>query len=400
MQFNWRVIQRQRFRTAMLLSAITIGVFAINLLTGLGEGGKQYVLREIQFLGKNVLTMVPGKKETTGGLPPLTGQAPRDLSLQDALAIKRLASVKDVAPLIAGNIEVSHLARGRESIVLGTSRSFFGIRNLQVAQGKALPDIPLHLGEAVCILGSELRRELFGSSRALGQWVRAGDRRFRVIGILKNEGQGLSIDMNDIMIIPVASAQALFNQEGLFRLFIELKSLARLEQNLEHITTLMKSLHEGEEDITIITQDSLLSAFEGILTAMTLAVTGIAAISMVVAGILIMNVTLISVNQRIREIGLLKALGASARTIQIIFLSEAMLLALIGAVMGLIISQLILHFATLAFPSVPFATPLWAQGGSIGIALLTAVLFALAPAHKAAAMPPVDALQNTLKRDS
>ena len=142
MQFNWRVIQRQRFRTAMLLSAITIGVFAINLLTGLGEGGKQYVLREIQFLGKNVLTMVPGKKETTGGLPPLTGQAPRDLSLQDALAIKRLASVKDVAPLIAGNIEVSHLARGRESIVLGTSRSFFGIRNLQVAQGKALPDIP------------------------------------------------------------------------------------------------------------------------------------------------------------------------------------------------------------------------------------------------------------------
>ncbi len=393
-QFNWRVVQRQRFRTTMLLIAITISVFSINVLTGIGEGGKQYVLGEFQFLGRDVLIMVPGKKETTGGIPPLTGEAPRELTLRDGEAIKRLPFVNDVAPLIAGNIEITHGSRGRESIVLGTSISFFSVRKIQVAQGKALPSIPLDRSEAVCVLGSELRRELFGSSRALGEWVRAGNRRFRVIGVLRNEGQGLGLDMNELMIIPVASAQTLFNQSGLFRLFIELKTLNRLEQDRNKIIALMTSRHEGEEDITLITQDSMLSAFEGILNTMTFTVAGIAAISMVVAGILIMNVTLISVSQRTREIGLLKALGASSKSVQIIFLSEALLLATIGAVIGIVASNITLHLATRALPTVPFATPLWVQAGSIVVALVTTALFALTPARKAALMAPVDALQN------
>ena len=191
----------------------------------------------------------------------------------------------------------------------------------------------------------------------------------------------------------------MFNQEGLFRLFVELKSLNRLDRDRDKIADLMKSLHEGEEDITLITQDSMLSAFEGILNTMTFTVAGIAAISMVVAGILIMNVTLISVSQRTREIGLLKALGASSRSVQVIFLSEALLLAIIGAVIGIGASQIILYLAARALPAVPFSTPLWVQAGSIMVALATAVLFALTPAHKAAALAPVDALQNRGRKE-
>jgi putative ABC transport system permease protein len=390
--FNLKLIERQRLRSAMLLAAIAISVMAINLLTGIGEGGKQFVLAEFNLLGKNVLIMLPGKRETTGSIPPLTGEATRDLTLRDAQAIARLGNVSAVAPLIAGKIEISHHKLSREAFTIGSNRAFFDIRQLEVAQGKALPQLPLEQSQAVCVIGSKLRKELFGSKPALGQWLRAGDSRFRVIGILKDKGEGLGFDMSEAIIVPVANAQALFNQAGLFRVFIELRSLDGLQKSEKRILALLKERHEGEEDVTIITQDSLLSAFENILNTLTLAVAGIAGISMLVAGILIMNVSLISVSQRTREIGLLKALGCPARTVALLFLSEASIMALGGAVLGILSSELLLHVATGLYPSIPFGTPLWAQLGSAIIATVTALLFAAIPAQKAARMAPVDAL--------
>jgi putative ABC transport system permease protein len=392
MFFNFRVISRQRIRSIMLLIAIAIGVLAINVLTGLGEGGKQFVLGEFNILGKNVLVMLPGKKETTGGIPLLTGETTRALTLQDAEAILRLREVSAVAPLIPGKIEISYDRLSREAFTLGTNRAFFKIRQLQIAQGVMLPDMPMDKAEAVCVIGSKMRRELFGSQPALGKWLRAGDSRFRVIGILKDRGESMGLDMNDAIIIPVASAQAVFNKEGLFRIFIELRTLLNLNNSRDRITSLLKDRHDGEEDVTLITQDSLLTAFEDILDTMTLAVAGIAAISMLVAGILIMNVSLIAVSQRTREIGLLKALGAPARTVRLIFLSEAAMMATTGAVIGLLASELALFLARRAFPLVPFDTPAWAQAGSLLIAITTALLFAAIPAQKAASMAPVDAL--------
>lgn len=390
--FNLKLIERQRLRSAMLLAAIAISVMAINLLTGIGEGGKQFVLAEFNLLGKNVLIMLPGKRETTGGIPPLTGESTRDLTLRDAQAIARLGNVSAVAPLIAGKIEISHHKLSREAFTIGSNRAFFDIRQLEVAQGKALPQLPLEQSQAVCVIGSKLRKELFGSKPALGQWLRAGDSRFRVIGILKDKGEGLGFDMSEAIIVPVANAQALFNQAGLFRVFIELRSFEGLQKSQRRILALLKERHEGEEDVTIITQDSLLSAFENILNTLTLAVAGIAGISMLVAGILIMNVSLIAVSQRTREIGLLKALGCPGRTVALIFLSEASIMALSGALLGILISELLLYIARGLYPTIPFGTPLWAQLGSALIATVTALLFAAIPAQKAANMAPVDAL--------
>ena len=390
--FNFRVIARQRVRSIMLLIAIAIGVLAINLLTGIGEGGKQFVLGEFNLLGKNVLIMLPGKKETTGGIPPLTGETTRDLTLQDAQAILRLGEVSAVAPLIPGKIEISHVRLSREAFTLGSNRAFFEMRQLDIAQGSILPDVPMDQAVAVCIIGSKLRRELFGKRRALGQWLRAGDSRFRVVGILKDRGQGLGLDMNDVIIIPVASAQSLFNTEGLFRIFIELRNLHDLDKSRDRITDLLKNRHDGEEDVTLITQDSLLTAFADILDTMTLTVAGIAAISMLVAGILIMNVSLIAVSQRTREIGLLKALGLPARTVRIIFLSEAVMMATAGAIIGLLISELALFLARRVYPAVLFDTPNWAQVGSFIVAIVTALVFSAIPARRAANMAPVNAL--------
>ncbi|HBD11754.1 MAG TPA: peptide ABC transporter permease [Porticoccaceae bacterium] len=391
-EFNYRAISRQRMRSTMLLIAIAIGVLAINLLTGIGEGGKQFVLGEFDVLGKNVLIVIPGKKETTGGMPPLTGETTRDLTLGDAEAILRLPNVSAVAPLIPGEVEISAGALSRNALTFGTSAAFFSIRQLSVAQGRALPQTAMDDARPVCVIGSKLRRELFGNGRVLGQWLRAGDRRFRVIGVIQDRGQSMGFDMSDAIVIPVASAQTLFNTEGLFRIFVEVRALETMDTSRQRIIDLLRERHDGEEDVTLITQDSLLSAFTDILDTMTLAVAGIAGISMLVAGILIMNVTLISVSQRTREIGLLKALGTPARTVRLIFLSEAALIALVGGLAGLAISELALLGAHWVYPSVPFATPNWARAGSLLIAIATALLFAALPAQKAAKMAPVDAL--------
>jgi putative ABC transport system permease protein len=202
----------------------------------------------------------------------------------------------------------------------------------------------------------------------------------------------MGMDLSDIVLIPVASAQMLFNQEGMFRVLVDVSSLPVLDQTIERVVSTMKERHEGEEDITIVTQDALLSGFSDIIQTMTFAVGGIGAISLLVAGILIMNVMLITVSQRTSEVGLLKAIGASSGTVRLLFLSEAVLIALIGASFGLLLSETMLWLASGAYPSIPFTTPWWAKISSLCVALFSAVLFSWLPAQRAANLAPVDAL--------
>lgn len=379
-------------RSAMLLLAIGIGVLAVILLTGLGEGARSYVLSEFALLGRNTLIILPGRNETSGGMPPITGMAPRDLTVQDAQAIGRLPHVWRVAPLQVGQAQVSVDNRSREALIVGSTREFFAIRQLEVAHGQPLPALDPGQADAVCVIGARLRRELFGARPALGEWLRAGDRRFRVIGILAERGESLGMDFAELLIIPVASAQALFDREGLLRVFVEVRGPAFLSISRQQILATLKARHEGKEDVTLISQDSMLVAFNDILATLTLAVSGIAAISLLVAGILIMNVTWISVSQRTAEIGLLKAIGATAGQVRLLFLGEALLLALVGALGGLLLGEGALWLGREAL-HVGFYAPWWARLSGLALALFCALLFAWLPASRAAAMAPVVALR-------
>ncbi|MFC6671587.1 ABC transporter permease [Marinobacterium aestuariivivens] len=393
LQFNFRLLLRQRFRSAMSLLAMAVGVAAVLLLTGLGEGARQFVLNEFSLLGSDVLIMLPGRKETTGGIPPLTGEGTRDITLDDVEALNRLGSISRVAPLIVGNAQTHVSGRSRELLTVGTSSVFFAIRELEVLQGQPLPPMPLARAESVCVLGTDARRELFGQDRALGEWLRIGDRRFRVIGILDDRGESLGMEMSEAILIPVASAQQVFNIEGMFRVFLQVRPGSLLTGAREEILALMQERHGGERDVTLITQDALLGAFDDILQLLTLGVGAIAAISLLVAGILIMNITLISVSQRTREIGLLKALGASATTVRLLFVSEALQLALIGTLLGAVSGYGALALGHWLWPLLPFVVSLWALGSAFAIAIGTALLFAWLPASRAAKLPPVLALQ-------
>ncbi|PHR50297.1 ABC transporter permease [Cycloclasticus sp.] len=397
--FITHVLSRHRFRTITLWLAIAIGVVAVNLLTALGEGAKSFVLKEFNVLGRNTLIVLPGKKETTGGMPPLTGESPRPLTLKDAISVSRLSGVKAVAPIVVGNIEASYDGKIREVLTIGTSRDFFLIRQLKVSQGQILPTLDLDKGEAVCVIGNKLRQELFQNKPALGERIRLADSRFRVIGVLNQGGTSFGFDMDDVIIIPVANAQSVFNVEGLFRLFAEVRVYQQLDNIKQAIIELLKERHEGEEDITVISQDAMLTSVQEILDILTIAVAGIASISMLVAGILIMNMMMITVSQRVKEIGLLKALGATSSTVRVLFLSEAGLIAAVASMSGLALSQLIVLLANIYFIELQFHSPWWAQVGSILLAILLALIFAWLPAQRASMLSPVEALQGKQQKE-
>ena len=393
LQFCTQTLLRQRARGAMILFSMGLGVAAVLILTALGVGARGYVLNEFASIGKNVLIMFPGRNETTGGIPPIMGQAARDITLEEAYLLKaRISAVEEIAPLILGSSRVAFDERAREVPIFGTTPLFLRVRHLLLGQGRNLAGGDFRRAQNEIIIGEKLKGELFGAAPAIGEFVRVGDSRFRVIGVLQGRGDAMGVDMSDAAIIPVAAAQRLFNVAGLFRVLIELNGSASVPDAKKQIEAAMREFHQDELDVTVVSPDAMLATFDKILIAMTLAVGAIGAISLFVAGVLIMNVMLISVSQRTREIGLLKALGASSRDILRIFLTEAMLLTGAGAVFGVVFGLLVIRIARALIDDVPFDAPLWAIVTAAATALITGLAFAWMPARRASSLQPVDAL--------
>jgi putative ABC transport system permease protein len=312
--------------------------------------------------------------------------------LGDAQAVRRLAGVRRIAPIIVGSAMVSAGGLEKEAPVVGSTDTLLSIRHWRLSHGQFLPGGDMERATPVCVLGTKIRRELFGAEATLGQWVRIGDWRCRVIGVLESEGRSIGLDVQELVIIPVASAQSLFNREGLFRLLVEAKSRESIAQVVERVRTSIRDRHYGEEDVTVVTQDAVLGTFDKILQALTLTVGGIAAISLAVAGILVMNVMLVAVAQRTAEIGLLKALGASGRRILVLFLAEAAMLSMLAGTAGVVIGLAGSRLMVALYPDVPAVAPAWSIAAAMGIAITTGVLFALLPARRAAMLDPVQAL--------
>ncbi len=393
LHFSWTALRGYPARTLLMLLAMSIGVAAVIILTALGEGARVYITSEFTSLGTNLVIVFPGYSKTSGlGSLAMINATPRDLTLDDAQALTRNNSIRRIAPMNIGSVTASFGGRSREVSVIGTNHEFLKLRHWKLAQGSFLPVTDLDLATPVCVIGSKIQNELFDTSSALGHWLHLGDRRFRVIGILATEGRSIGIDVQDIIIIPVASAQQLFNTPSLFRILVEAKNRLAIDPVKQYIIQQLKARHQGKRDVTVITQDAVLTTFDRILGALTYAVGGIAAISLAVAGILIMNVMLVAVSQRTSEIGLLKALGASQSQIIQLILFEAIMLSALGAISGLILGELGCYSIRLLIPDLPAYAPLWAQLTSITVSLLVGLVFSILPARQAARLDPVLAL--------
>lgn len=389
-KFAAKSLTGHSLRTALSLLGVTIGVAAVVILTALGEGARLYVVNQFASLGTNLLIVIPGYTETSGSFG--YGGVPNDLTLDDAQAIARLVpAARRVAPISMANDEVAYHERRRQVAVLGTTPEYREARQLDIARGEFLPADEVHRGSPVVILGDKTARELFGGVEPVGKIVRVAGWRMRVVGVLAKQGVKMGMDFDDIAIVPVATAMQLFNQNSLFRILVQAHAYSDLELAKDEVRQLLIDRHD-EEDITVITQDAVLSTFNAVLGALTLAVGAIAAISLSVAGIGIMNVMLVSVSERTKEIGLLKALGVGRRQILAAFLTEAALISSAGGLVGLGLGWLAVRVLVRLYPALPASPPTWAVVAALVISVGVGVTFGLLPARRATRLDPIAAL--------
>jgi putative ABC transport system permease protein len=389
--FSWVSLTRHRRRSALSVVGVMVGVAAVVVLTALGEGARRYVTLEFASLGTNLLMVMPGRNETTGGFPG-AGGVPNDLTLDAARALARqVRQARLVVPLAMGNETVSFGERRRQVAVAGSTHDFLELRRLRMGAGSFLPEADLDRGAPVAVLGWKVVRELFGSESPIGRIVRIGDWRVRVIGVLAPRGRQLGFNIDDLVIVPVATAMRMFDLSSLFRVMVEVRGHADLESARERVIAVVTERHD-EEDITCITQDSVVGSLSQILTALTLAVGAIGAVSLAVAGLGVMNLMLVSVSERTAEIGLLKAIGATRRQVLVIFLLEAVLLSTAGALAGLGLGWGMVRGFVMFYPAYPAAPPLWAVVSVLVLAVAIGAIFGVLPARRATRLDPVAAL--------
>ncbi|MHC4608288.1 MAG: ABC transporter permease, partial [Planctomycetota bacterium] len=383
-----------KVRKRLTVAAVAVGVGAVMLLTTLGESARGYILNQFSGLGSNLLIVIPGKVETSGG-PPMVAGTTKNLTIEDAEALhSQIPRVVRMAPiaLVAG-VPAKYGGKTRTiEMAVGSTPDIMEIRNLEISVGSGLPQIDPRQTSQACVLGLKIKEELFGEENALGKIVRLGDYRFRVVGLIASKGESLGHDMDDTVVIPVANALQMANRDGLFRVLLQVRSFEEMDAAMEDVRRILSERHD-QEDFTLITQQSVMESLTQILGMLTAALAAIAAISLAVAGVGIMNVMFVSVSERTPEIGLMKAVGASNRQVMVVFLAEAAALALTGGVIGIIVGYLGGEAVQGLVPALPVATPIWAIEAALVVAFGTGVFFGVVPALKAARVPPVEALR-------
>lgn len=389
--FTGGALAGHRLRSSLSLLGVAIGIAAVVILTALGDGARQYVVEQFAEIGANFVAVLPGKVETTGAIPGLGG-VPHDLTLDDVRALRHaLPQARFVEPIAVGTDSVARGDRRRKALVAGVTANFLALRKLHVARGRFLPELELDRGAAVVVIGERVAAELFPGSDPVGQVVRIGGFRCRVVGVLASRGHQLGMNFDEVALIPVASAMRLFNRTSLFRIVIEARPGASLGGIRDRAREVLVTRH-GEEDVTLLTEDAVLASLSSILTVLTLALAAIAAVSLFVAGIGIMNVMLVAVSERTAEIGLLRAVGASRRQILLCFLCEAALLATAGGLVGLAVGWLGTRVLVGIWPALPATPPAWAVAASLALSVAVGSAFGWLPARRATELDPVAAL--------
>lgn len=387
-------IVRYPLRSSMLLVAIAIGVSAVLVLTSLGEGARLYVTGQFSSMGAHLLFIVPGKTEV-GGMGGFAGSisgAVRPLTMDDLMALRRSPHIKTVTAMVPGMSNMNYRGVERSIDVLGTTWHMQMLFDYEMASGRFLPELELDDASPIGVIGHTIASELFRNTNPVGQWARIGDRRFRVIGVMAAAGQAGGIDVDEAVFVPAGFAMQMFNRDSVPRAMVEAVSLDDFDGAKRDIREIIMARHAGNDDITIVDPGAMLNTFNRIFLVLTSVLAGIAAISLTVAGTLIMNVMLVAVSQRTQEIGLFKALGAKRHQIVGLFLTEAALLSALGAVVGYFVGQGAIELLRELYPIVAFRSPTWAVVAALVMAVGSGLLFGIMPARRAARLDPVQAL--------
>jgi len=392
-RFALVALAAHRLRTLLSALGIAIGIAAVVLLTSIGEGLHRFVIAEFTQFGTNLVSVTPGRVRTHGGASLGAVNTVRPLSIEDALALARAPHVRVADPIVQGNAEVEYGARSRRVTLYGTGPDFPRAIRLRVARGEYLPADDPRAARPAAVLGAKVAHELFGNANPLGARVRIGGERYRVVGVMEAKGQVLGFDLDDTVYIPVARALEMFNREGLMEIHVAYEPTAPLAEVLAGLRRILVARH-GAEDFTLTPQQEMLDVFATVLDAITFAVGAIGAISLIVGGVGILTILTIAVSERTREIGLLRALGATEGTVLLIFLAEAAALAAAGGAAGLGLGAGSAAALSLAFPALPVHTPWLYAVAAEAMAVAVGLAAGLGPAVRAARLDPLAALRS------
>jgi putative ABC transport system permease protein len=384
-------ITAHRLRSVLTALGIGIGVTAVVLLTSIGEGLNTYIVEQFTQFGTTTVQVQPGKA-TTFGFSPGVLNSVRPLSLADAEALRAVPHVQASVPVVAGTASVEGRGRERSVTVYAVGPEFDRAFKFEVIAGTFLPPDELERARNVAVLGATVYAELFGASNALGEPIRVGGQRYRVVGIMEPKGQMVGIDLDDTVYIPAARGLELFNRQGLLEIDLLYAEGAPVDEVVAGVTRVLRARHGGE-DFTVVTQQQMLDVLGSIVDVLTLGVAALGGISLLVGGVGIFTIMTIAVRERTQEIGLLRAIGARRARIAQLFLGEAMLLSGAGGAGGLALGMAIVVLVQWTLPAMPATiSPLYVAL-SLALAVVIGAVAGVLPARGAARLEPLDALR-------
>ncbi|MEE9222524.1 MAG: ABC transporter permease [Nitrosomonadaceae bacterium] len=389
--FAFRSLTTHRLRTILSSSGIGIGIAAVILLTSIGEGIHQFVLSEFTQFGTNIINVTPGKISTHGASLGAISSA-RLLTIEDALALKESRYAQYTNSSVMGNAEIRALGRSRRVTVYGEGPDFSQVFNMKVEIGQFLPADDPRSPRAYAVLGSKARTELFGNTNPLGASLQVGMSRFRVIGVMESKGQILGFDLDDTVFIPTARALEIFNREGVMEIHIAYQPGIPPQAVVDDARRILVARH-GREDFTVTPQQKMLDTLTTVLDVLTFAVVALGGISLLVGAVGMVTLMHIAVAERVAEIGLLTALGATRARILILFLMESVVLSMLGGLSGLAIGTTIAWLLKMLVSDLPVKTQWSYVLVAFGVSVLIGLAAGVIPAIRAARMNPVDALR-------
>jgi len=390
-----RSLAQRKTRTALTMLGVIIGVGAVIVMVAIGEGAKASVARTIKGLGTNLLVVSPGFSRRG----PVRASNVETLTAADAEAIlARVQGVVQVAPELGQNVQVKYLAQNTNTTVLGVTPGWATVNNYTLRRGRFLDDLDQRNSQKVAGLGATVVTNLFPDTRAVGQTIKVRGHNFKVVGTLESKGQGGGRDPDNQILIPLTTAQdRLFGTDALRTLSVQIVTEDQMDRAQADIEALLRERHrladEAASDFTIGSQKELLESASAVSDTFTALLAAVAAVSLLVGGIGIMNIMLVSVTERTREIGIRKAIGARSRDILFQFLVEAVVLSGIGGLLGVAAgvggSRLVSSVAGWE-TAIESSSILLAFGVAMGIG----VFFGMYPAQKASGLDPIEALRH------
>jgi putative ABC transport system permease protein len=377
----FRSIKGNKMRAFLTMLGIIIGVASVIVLVSIGQGSSKDVANQINSLGTNLITVNITDSETV------------QLSPQKAEEFKKIAAAKEVAPVVSGRATVKHGKTSAQVFLTGTNAAYETIRDMQITQGRFLTDLDVEFRQKIVVLGSDTAQTLFGFSNPVGQSIQVNGTSYKVVGVLASKGSSLGQSGDDVIIMPLSTAQRVVKNTNIQSVYIQAKSEEQLTMVKLQAERLMRTMFPGKTDsYSVANQQDLMETMSSVTNTMTMMLGGIAGISLLVGGIGIMNIMLVSVSERTKEIGIRKAIGAKRRDILLQFLIEAIVLSALGGMIGvgagLIIAKI---FSAATGMTIAYSASIIAL--AFLFALVVGILFGVFPANKASKLHPIQALR-------